>query len=88
MAGPRPLVANPAGEIVDLAGLRAAARAGAEVFPLDPAELVPLPEASELLFLPGRRPLGLGAHGAEPIPDALAVAAFLPPGWTALALAA
>ncbi|HXX47927.1 MAG TPA: radical SAM protein [Myxococcota bacterium] len=92
MAGPkpRPLVANPAGEIVDLPGQRAAARAGNEVFPLDPAELVPLPEASELLFLPARRALafGPGDRAAEPIPDALAVAAFLPPGWTALAVAA
>lgn len=88
MPAPRPLVANVAGEIVDLPGLRAAARAGDEVFPLDAAELVPLPEASELLFLPKRTPLAFGARAPEPIGDALAVAAFLPPGWTGLALAA
>jgi len=88
MALPRPLVANGAGEIVDLPRLRAAARAGNAVFPVDPAELVPLPDAAELLFLPGRTPLAFGARGAEEVPDALAVAAFLPPGWTALALSA
>jgi pyruvate-formate lyase-activating enzyme len=90
MAGPRPLVANPAGEITDLLGLRAAARAGDAWLPLDPAELVPLPEAGRLLFLPGRVPLAFGKQDreAEPVPGALAVAAFLPPGWTALALAA
>ncbi len=88
MAAPRPLVANAAGEIVDLPGLRAAARAGDELFPLDTADLVPLPEASELLFLPKRVPLAFGGPTPEPVGDALAVAAFLPPGWTGLALAA
>lgn len=87
---PRPVVANPAGEIHDVAGLAAAARAGDEVFPLDAAELVPLPEASRLLFLPGRTPLAFARGAAQPeaLDGALAVAAFLPPGWTALSLAA
>jgi len=88
MAAPRPLVANADGEIVDLPGLRAAARAGDEVFALGAAELVPLPEASELLFLPGRAPLAYRGARETQVPDALAVAAFLPPGWTSLALAA
>src|SRR5258705_106281 len=85
---PRPLVANAAGEIVDLPGLRAAARAGDEVFPLEPADLVPLPPSSELLFLPARTPLGFDGATQHPVRDALAVAAFLPPGWTRLARAA
>ncbi|MFI5315851.1 MAG: radical SAM protein [Myxococcota bacterium] len=89
MAAPRPLAANPAGEIVDLPGLRAAARAGDDIFPLEAAELVPLPESSELLFLPARAPLAFGARGpAAEVDRAFAVAAFLPPGWTSLALAA
>ena len=88
MAAPRPLVANPAGEIVDLPGLRAAARAGDEVFPIEPADLVPLPESSELLFLPARAPLAFADRDATEVDGALAVAAFLPPGWTSLALAA
>ena len=88
---PRAVVANSGGEITDVAGLRAAARAGNDVFPLDPADLVPLPDASRLLFLPGRTPLAYERGGAaepEPLDGALAVAAFLPPGWTGLSLSA
>jgi len=83
-SAPRPVVANAAGEITDVAGLRAAARAGEDVFPIDPAELVPLPEASRLMFLPGRTPFAFekAAAGPEALDGALAVAAFLPPGWT------
>ena len=88
MAGPRPLVADASGEIVDLPGLRAAARAGDEVFPLEPADLVPLPEASELLFLPARTPWAFDGEKRTALDDSLAVAAFLPPGWTALGLSA
>jgi len=89
-AVPRPVVANASGEISDVAGLRAAARAGSDVFPLDPAELVPLPEASRLMFLPGRTPLAYAPRAAAPeaLDGALAVAAFLPPGWTAFSLSA
>jgi len=89
-SAPRPVVANAAGEITDVAGLRAAARAGDDVFPIDPAELVPLPAASRLMFLPGRTPLAFekSAAGPEALDGALAVAAFLPPGWTAFSLSA
>jgi pyruvate-formate lyase-activating enzyme len=89
-AVPRPVVANAAGEISDVAGLRAAARAGEDVFPIDPAELVPLPEASRLLFLPGRTPLAFEKSAAAPevLDGALAVAAFLPPGFTGFSHAA
>ncbi len=89
-AVPRPVVANAAGEISDVAGLRAAARAGEDVFPIDPTELVPLPEASRLMFLPGRTPLAFEKSGAarEALDGALAVAAFLPPGWTGFSHAA
>lgn len=87
---PRPVVANAAGEITDVAGLRAAARAGDEVFPLEAVDLVPLPDASRLMFLPGRTPLAYekGSIAPEALDGALAVAAFLPPGWTAFSLTA
>ena len=86
-APPRPVVADVAGEISDVPGLRAAARAGEDVFPVDPAELVPLPDASRLMFLPGRTPFAYEKTSAEPLllDGALAVAAFLPPGFTAFA---
>ena len=87
---PRPVVANVAGEITDVAGLRAAARAGEDVFPINPAELVPLPDSSRLMFLPGRTPLAFEGTEASPeaLDGALAVAAFLPPGWTGFSLSA
>jgi hypothetical protein len=90
VAPPRPVVANAAGEISDVPGLRAAARAGEDLFPLDPAELVPLPDSSRLMFLPGRTPQAYERSGGEPIEleGALAVAAFLPPGFTAFSHAA
>jgi hypothetical protein len=89
-AAPRPVVANERGEIHDVPRLRAAVPAGADVFPVDPAELVPLPEESRLLFLPGRTPFGYAPRAREPeaLDGALAVAAFLPPGWTGFALSA
>ena len=89
-SAPRPVVANAGGEISDVGGLRAAARAGDELFPLTADDLVPLPDASRLLFLPGRTPLAYegGASAPEPLDGALAVAAFLPPGWTGLSLSA
>ena len=89
-AVPRPVVANLAGEIHEVDGLRAAARAGEDVFPIDPAELVPLPEESRLMFLPGRTPLAFAprARAPEALDGALAVAACLPPGWTGFSLSA
>lgn len=89
-APPRPVVANAAGEIVDVPGLRAAARAGRDVFPIDPDELVPLPDSSRLMFLPGRTPLAFtkAVDSPEALDGALAVAAFLPPGWTSFSLSA
>lgn len=89
-APPRPVVANAAGEIVDVPGLRAAARAGEEVFPIDPDELVPLPDSSRLMFLPRRTPLAFAkaVDSPEALDGALAVAAFLPPGWTSFSLSA
>ncbi len=89
-AVPRPVVANVAGEIYDVPGLRAAARAGDDVFPIDAAELVPLPDSSRLMFLPDRTPLAFEGARAPPeaLDGALAVAAFLPPGYTSFALSA
>ncbi len=86
-ATPRAVVANAAGEISDVPDWNAAARAGEDVFASDPADLVPLPESSRLLFLPGRTPLAFAVGEAEPeaLDGALAVAAFLPPGFTGFA---
>ncbi len=82
--------ANARGEILDAPGFRAAARSGRRLAPLDPAELIPLPQGSELYFLPERRPLGFRGASATPaaLEEGTAVAAFLPSGYSVLALAA
>ncbi len=87
---PTAVAADHRGRIAEMPGLAAAGRSGRAVFPLDPALLIPLPENSRLLLLPGRRAVGF-SPGRSVVPaDAgrLAVAAFLPPGYVALALAA
>ncbi len=89
-APPTPVFANARGEILDMPEFRAAGRSGRRIASLDPAELIPLPQGSELYFLPGRKPVGF--RGASGTPAALeegtAVASFLPSGYSVFALAA
>ena len=62
--------------------LQPAARSGWDIG--SPDALIPLPAGTTLMHLPGRRPLGRSASGeaVEPDdPDAVAVAAVLPPGY-------
>src|SRR5512138_1113661 len=86
--GPRPLMlwADGEGRIYEQPGWGAAGRRGHEILPLDPADLIPLPEGSELFLLPGRAPLGFrSAVGPRVFAgggEAQAVAAFLPPAYT------
>lgn len=84
------LVADAKGWISARPGLAAAGRSGSSIVPLDPARLIPLPAGSQLYLLPGRRALGFKANGRieSSAPGQFAVAAFLPPGYVALALAA
>jgi pyruvate-formate lyase-activating enzyme len=78
----RPLVARPDGELEVLGGFRPAARSGGNVIAIDPSELIPLPEGTTLMHLPGRRAVALDAKN-RPIDveaDLLPVAAVLPVG--------
>ena len=86
---PTTLSADRHGRIVDIPGLLAAARTGRTVVPIDPSLLIPLPRGSTLYLLPGRTAVGYDTAGG-PLQslDSTAVAAFLPPGYTAAALAA
>ncbi len=90
MSYPRPLVADEAGKIWDLPGLRAAGAAGPRLFPLTREALVRLPYATELMSLPERNPVALRLDGT-PVPiqshegvsgTLRPVAAFMPPGYT------
>jgi pyruvate-formate lyase-activating enzyme len=87
---PKLVAANAAGEIFDLPDFCAAGRSGREIYPLDPAVLIPLPENSRLYFLPQRAPLGYARrkHAPSQLDDYTAVAAFLPPGYTIFSVAA
>jgi len=87
---PKLVVANAAGEIFDLLDFHAAGRSGREIYPLDPAVLIPLPENSRLYFLPQRAPLGYSHKSLAPrqLNEYTAVAAFLPPGYTIFSVAA
>lgn len=87
---PKPVVANAAGEIFDLPDFHAAGRSGNEIYPLDPAVLIPLPENSRLYFLPQRAPLVYTRKNRvrRQLEKYTAVAAFLPPGYTIFSIAA
>jgi pyruvate-formate lyase-activating enzyme len=86
---PAAVFANERGEILDAPELAAAGRSGRAILPLDPRELVPLPEGSELYLLPERGALGIPPRGRVPAPiEGTAVAAFLPSSYSVTALAA
>jgi pyruvate-formate lyase-activating enzyme len=87
---PKLVVANAAGEIFDLPDFHAAGRSGREIYPLDPAVLIPLPESSRLYFLPQRAPLAYTRknRARRQLDEYTAVAAFLPPGYTIFSVAA
>lgn len=82
--------ADNTGLIMDYPALTAAGRSGRAFYPLNSALLIPLPDGSRLYLLPGRKALGYDTSGKiRYAPDGLtAVAAFLPPGYVALSLAA
>ncbi|MBU4200175.1 MAG: radical SAM protein [Verrucomicrobia bacterium] len=89
-AFPITVLADSQGRITDRPELYAAGRSGRDIIPINPELLIPLPAESTLYLLPGRRALGFNPKAnIEPADhDHFAVAAFLPPGYVALALSA
>lgn len=87
---PTTVAADCQGRVIDLPGLAAAGRSGHTVYPLDGARLIPLPKGSDLYLLPSRPAVGFAADGSMVATGGkyTAVAAFLPPGYTAISLAA
>ena len=79
----RPCVGRSDGSIEVLDGLRPAARSGVRLQPLGPDDVVPLPEGSTLMRLPGRSATALTRDGrAEELPAGmLPLAAVLPVGY-------
>ena len=84
----RALYADEDGAIFDAPGIAGLGRSGDTLLPLTPADLIPLPESADLMFLPDRAAMGMTAAG-EMLPLAgRAVAAILPAGYTRLFLPA
>lgn len=89
--------ADEKGQIFDFPGLRMAGRSGDIFHPISVCDLIPLPEGSELFVLPNRLPVGWDDEKDEMVVvDSIpgqsggirAVAAFIAPAHTQLAMAA
>jgi pyruvate-formate lyase-activating enzyme len=77
------LVADENGEIYDDPRYLAGGMSGGDFLPLQPHDLIPLPEGSKLFFIPKGRPVGFNKRGGAVVVDgSFAVSAFLPPGYT------
>ena len=86
---PTAVIANRSGHITDWPDITAAGRSGSRILPLNPKQLIPLPEGSRLYLLPDRRAVGFDNAGMQESGKShVAVASFLPPGYVALSIAA
>ena len=74
--------ADRRGNICEAEGVRGCGRIGSSNVPLRPADLIPLPESADLMFMPEHLAVGQGADGAEERIAGTAVAAILPQGYT------
>jgi pyruvate-formate lyase-activating enzyme len=90
---PRLVFASCEGRVYDHPSLRMAGRSGNSFSHAQEDELVPLPKGSQIFTMPGRFPVGWDeregdfvvldeAEGDKQKTQCLAVAAFLPPGYT------
>lgn len=82
------MVADAAGQLVELPGVAPAFRRGRDFLPVDPDDLIALPDGSSLYALPGRTAVGFGPEGLAPLEGHGAAAAFLPPGYSVFGLSA
>lgn len=90
MKTPSLLVSDDQGNIFDLPNYRMSGRSARETVHIDPAELIELPEGSQLFYLPGRKAIGYHIKTGRKtvIDDHYAVAAFIPPSYTHFLMAA
>ncbi|MEI6807514.1 MAG: radical SAM protein, partial [bacterium] len=86
---PLAVCADDSGIITEVPGIAAAGRCGRTLQPITTADLIILPRGSTLYRLPERYAVGYDSRaGTLHRMNSAAVAAFLPPGYTATALAA
>jgi pyruvate-formate lyase-activating enzyme len=90
MTDPILLVADENNKIFDLPGYLACGGVGKNTTVLSKEDLIPLPEGSNLFFLPKRIPIGFNVTERffEELDGLSPVAAFIPPGYTQLATTA
>ena len=74
--------ADKHGNIRTAEGVRAMGRIGTENVPLTSADIIPLPESADLMFMPEHTSVGQTADGMETRIAGTAVAAILPQGYT------
>ncbi len=84
MSVPMLLAADTRQNMFDVPGFAGCGQSGNSVRVLSGKDLMPMPEGSRLFFLPDRHPVAFDMAADRFItrPDLLAVAAFLPPGYT------
>ena len=70
------------GNICEADGIRGLGRIGASNVSLRPADLIPLPESADLMFMPEHSAVGQNRDGDEEYIAGTAVAAILPQGYT------
>ncbi|MEI6862858.1 MAG: radical SAM protein [Candidatus Omnitrophota bacterium] len=82
---PRLLYSDNSGKIFEEPGMEGAAMKAGQITRIDPTELIALPEGSQLFMLPERLAIGYGGPAGDRMVSngRFAVAAFLPPGYTA-----
>ena len=76
------LYADPRGEIFDAPNITAAARIGSSIVRLQPEDLIPMPDAADLMFLPDHPAVGFDHKGQLITLEGNAVSAILPAGFT------
>ncbi|MBX7152747.1 radical SAM protein [bacterium] len=81
---PNILCSDRDGQIFDLPGYAMAGKSARTIMPIDPSQLIELPEGSQLYYLPGRKAAGYSRTNNKLtfVDDAFAVAAYIPPAYT------
>ena len=74
--------ADRRGNICEAEGVSGMGRIGAQNVMLTAADLIPLPESADLMFMPEHSGVGQDAHGTEVRLAGTAIAAILPQGYT------
>ena len=76
------IYADRRGNICEVEGVSGMGRIGAQNVMLTAADLIPLPESADLMFMPEHSGVGQDAHGTEVRLAGTAIAAILPQGYT------